>query len=297
VFLVTVAVSFHYSAIIVIVSFIAVLLTYKKQILPKFFLVSFISLFVLNITTLLQLSKRFMLQGYFWQSQQVYQTGMKLVAKINSLSLYILGINIPLLGYLFLFFIFSLTAFYILGQKKNNIKLAAILFLLTTFLTLLSSFNLQAHYIFAISSTFFVFITQLNKKVLLPMLVVLLFFYLQPLQIKGYFTKSPRTVKEMNSCYSKICQQVTEPVFVSVTSSLYPYHYGPEHRYLLVKNGCNVVHIEEDKAQAKKMLVVEDSGKFTKDSMYYELELFGNFKIEKKFSCNTNLNAVLLKQK
>jgi hypothetical protein len=64
-----------------------------------------------------------------------------------------------------------------------------------------------------------------------------------------------------------------------------------------MKNGCNIVHIEEDKTKAKKMLVVEDSGKFTKESMYYELELFGNFKTENKFSCTTNLSAVLLKQK
>ena len=101
----------------------------------------------------------------------------------------------------------------------------------------------------------------------------------------------------MDACFKTFCSEFKKPLFVSVTSSLYPYHYGPEHRYLLLKNGCNVKHIEKDTASASFMAVVEDGVDLSDDTAYYELDLFGEYRQVKSYTCRTNFGIVLLEKK
>ena len=100
----------------------------------------------------------------------------------------------------------------------------------------------------------------------------------------------------MNSCFKNFCQQFKQPVFVSVESTLYPYHFGPEHRYLMLKNNRQMKEIEQEPQAANYMAVVLDSGSYSDKTRYYELDLFGKHEIVTTFACQKNFGIVLLKK-
>lgn len=98
----------------------------------------------------------------------------------------------------------------------------------------------------------------------------------------------------MDACFAWFCPQFKEPLFVSVNSDLYPYHYGPEFRYLLAKNGCLVKNIETEPNGATTMAVILDSSDFSPQTHYYESDLFGKFNLAQKLTCTPNLQIQLI---
>jgi hypothetical protein len=170
----------------------------------------------------------------------------------------------------------------------------ASLLLITLFLYFVLPFNLQAHYIFPLTSLLFLTISQLPKKLLFPVIITLAVIYLNPKKLKTYFTPAPRTYDQMNTCFAQFCPQFKKPLFVSVNSNLYPYHYGPEFRYLLAKNGCLVKNIETEPNGATTMAVILDSATFSPQTRYYELDLFGKFNLTKRLTCTPNLSVQII---
>lgn len=157
--------------------------------------------------------------------------------------------------------------------------------------------TVRAHYIFAILISFFSVLFFIKKPIKVFILSLLLFFYFLPIINKQYFKNASRTYEQISSCFKKFCSSFKEAIYVSVISDFHPYHYGPEHRYLLIKNGCLVFNIEEDKNKTDLMLVILDSGKFSQKTKYYELELFGDYQIITSHYCYSNFGYVLLKKK
>jgi len=100
----------------------------------------------------------------------------------------------------------------------------------------------------------------------------------------------------MNQCIKSFCQSFKESIFVSTQASFHPFHNGPEHRYLLRKNACNVRDIETQNGEAQYMLVVEDNDKLTPQTHYYELDLFGKYQEFKYFPCTPTFNLRLIEK-
>ena len=290
------AVSLNYSVFPLLIVYFLVVLIYKPEFFRKFILYTAILFIAFNLTALAQLGKRFFLTGTLARPDQIFQTGAALKQKLTDYIIYVLGLKVNPVSSFLLGAIF-LSSFYLsIFSRTRFLKLSAGIFLVTSILTLLSPFNLLAHYIFAITASFFLFVGFLNWRIKLPLILFLLFNYLQPGQLSVYFRPAPRTYWQMNSCFKQFCSQFKQPLFVSVQSDLYPYHYGPEHRYLMIKNGCQVKHIEKEPNEADYMAVVLDSGSFSEKTQYYELSLFDKFKQSRTFNCQPNFSIVLLKK-
>jgi hypothetical protein len=290
-------VSLNYSVLPIILANFAAVLTFNKRLSKKFTAYSLIFFGLINLPVVAQLFKRLIFREYLIKTNQIYQTGDNLIQKIASFSNYIIGGNLNNLATVgLLLFIFGLAIYYAALSPDKYLKISSQIFLITTLLTIFSPFNLQAHYIFAITTSLFIFIALLNWKAELFLLLPLFYFWLQPKSLKSYIKPAPRTYSQMDSCFQKFCSQFRESLFVSVQSDLYPYHYGPEHRYLMLKNGCLVKNIEENPSSAEYMAVVLDNGTFSQKTRYYELDLFGTFQEVRRLHCQPNFGIVLLKR-
>lgn len=290
------AVSLNYSVLPLLIVYFLIIIIYKPEFFRKFVLYTAVLFVSFNLTALAQLGKRFILTGTLVRPDQVFQTGSALKQKLTDYIIYVLGLKPwPVSGFL-LGTIFLSSLYLSIFSRTRFLKLSARIFLGASILTLLSPFNLLAHYIFAITTSFFLFLSFLNWRIKLPLVLLLLFFWLQPGQIFGYFKNVPRTYQQMDSCFKQFCSQFKEPLFVSVQSDLYPYHYGPEHRYLMIKNGCRVRQIEKEPNAANYMAVVLDSSSFSSDTRYYELDLFGKYRRDRTLTCQANFSVVLLKK-
>ncbi len=296
IFLVCLAISINYSAIPVLISYLVTIIFFRRKFFIKTLIISSVFLLILNLTTVIQLLKRLIINGYFWKSNQVFQIGSTFSQKFNDLITLAFGIKVGYLSFIFLIFIFSVTVVSFFRSKKQIIRVSSFIFLTTSVLTFFSPFNLQAHYIFGITSTLFVFICLLDWRLKIPIILFLLFFYLQPSSFASYFLKTPRTYQQMDACFKKFCSEFKSPLFVSVESNLYPYHFGPEHRYLMLKNGCDVKQIETQPKAANYMAVVLDNGSYSSETKYYELDLFGKHREIQRYSCEKNFGLVLLKR-
>jgi len=292
--LINLAISLNYSVLPLLIMYLFVFLLRKPENRFSFIKYVLVTFVFLNLPAIIQTAKRFLTTGVIVSQNQIFQTGSSVNQKIIDSINYILGINTILVGGFLLVCILSLAVFQSCSSKSTLIKISARIFLGTYLLTLLSPFNIQAHYVFAVLASLLVFISLLEPKFQLPIIAIFLVFYLQPKQLVSYFKDAPRTYAQMDSCFRNFCSQFKKPLFVSVQSSLYPYHYGPEHRYLMEKNGCQVRAIEEGGSNAENMAVVLDSGSFSDKTRYYELDLFGKFKVDSRFDCQSNFGIVLL---
>lgn len=294
--LLSAAISLNYSVFPLLLIYFLILFLRKLAISFWRWLVIAGVLVFFNMTAVLQLAKRFISTGAFFQSSQVFQISSSFGQKICDFLGLVLGTRADIFSYIFLGVVILLGLYLSFFATTKTVKLGAGIFIGTTILTLLMPFKLHAHYIFAITTSLFIFLGLLNWKISLPMILFLLFYYGQPMQILGYFKPAPRTYEQMDWCFKQFCSNFKEPVFVSVQSNLYPYHFGPEHRYLMIKNGCNVKSIEKDAKAAKFMAVVLDSGSFSDQTRYYELELFGKYKQIETQNCQPNFGIVLLEK-
>ncbi len=126
---------------------------------------------------------------------------------------------------------------------------------------------------------------------------LLIFIWLQPAQIKSYFQPAARTYQQLETCFEKVCAQQKQPIFVSVQAQ-HKYHNGPEFRYLMIKHGCQVKHIETEANQAEQMAVVVDQSQYTHGKTSYdELSLFGQAKEEKVYHCPGDVQVHILSRK
>lgn len=290
------AISLTYSAAPLLIAFVILSLFYQKKHFVKIIFSVFASLVFTNLPTIFfELRHKFLLtQSLFSQGSQP-QSGLDISSKINNLSNFCLStpsnfLNIALATATLLISVWLI-------KINHRFKLIPKLLLLTTVITLLAPITVQSHYIFAILVLIFTTISLLPKLILLPILAVLSFFYLNQNQLKSYFSPAPRTYSQMESCFRQICSEFKKPVFSSVQSDLHPYHYGPEHRYLLKKTGCDLKSIETDPESANHMLVIEDSGTFTPNqTIYHELSLFGSYTLISEFNCQNNFKVKLIQK-
>ena len=121
----------------------------------------------------------------------------------------------------------------------------------------------------------FVFQSTFTKKVGVIILIIASVYWLQPKFTDQYFEPVGRSPSDLLACYTDFCDKYQQPIYVSVQSSLHPYHNGPEHRYFMKFSGCDVKEIEKFEP-AELMAVVLEEGDYQHGSTsYYELSLFG----------------------
>jgi hypothetical protein len=291
------AVSLSYSVLPMFFAWLTIFIFSRRQYFFKLFFYFFLVFAAFNITVLAQLSKRIVSTGGLWQTSQVYQTSSSLSQKLADFINYVLGLPISSSTYCLLMVIFLIGFYFSFFSGSSLRRFSSQVFLLTSLMTLFSPFRLHAHYIFAITSSFFLLLVFLDWKLSLPLISFFLLFYWQPKQLDAYFKPAPRTYQQMDVCLKEFCSQFKRPLFVSVQSDMYPYHYGPEHRYLMIKNGCRVKHIEKEPQSAEFMAVILDNGSFSERTSYYELDLFGRFDQIQTFNCQPNYKIVLLKRR
>jgi hypothetical protein len=289
------AVSLSYSIVpIIIALLIYVILTNKSQLKTILLWLSSVTI-ILNLPILAQIIRKVYITHTLFGPSQINQVGDSFLQKISNFKSYIIASNYPNINNLLFFGLFVLIIYSLKSKQKIN-KYLAIIFCLTFLLTIFSPFNLQAHYIFAFTTIIFLLIGSQNIKISLIIITILSIFYLNPKLLNEYFKPAIRSYSQMDECLKKYCQQNLEPTFVSVNSNIYPYHFGPEFRYLMSKNNCKVKAIEKDNDKANFMTVILDTGTFDSKTKYYELDLFGKNKEVSRLKCQENLEIVTLEK-
>lgn len=290
-----VSLSLSYSIAPITIAILIFCLFSNQKIFVKYIICFFSFLSFINLPVIVYQMKKLIISGTFISSNQINQISHNYFDKIDAFKNYVLASGNPIIDNFLLIGLIILTVFSF--RSKNNLsKYLASLLIITLLITILSPFNLQAHYIFALTTCIFLLIGSLNLKNSFLIILLLTILYLSPQKLTAYFQSSPRTYREMNTCFQKYCQQHPENTYVSVQSNLYPYHYGPEHRYLMKLNSCHVKHIETENNQANFMAVVLDSSTFSDQTKYYELDLFGKHKQISTFNCLPNLQIVTLEK-
>lgn len=293
------AISFSYSAIPLLLVFLLYLLIFKKEYFFKFLISFFLSsLFFYLPIIIFELRHDFLLTKSLFTKSGPPQTHLDLLTKFNSLSNFIIATNRTLFDEFLLIFLFfySNIQFINLYFSKNKKNFFYFIFSGLFILSMIIPIGVQAHYIFPILISFFLILYLINKSINKFLIFAIILFYFLPILNQNYFKNAIRTYNEVDECFKNFCQSFNQPIYVSVISSFHPYHYGPEHRYLLKKNKCQVYNIEENQNKSQFMLVVLDDYQFNQPIKYYELDLFGKYKILKKHYCQKNFGYVLLKK-
>jgi hypothetical protein len=180
---------------------------------------------------------------------------------------------------------------------EKPMVMAFSLFLITSLLTLVIPVPMEAHYIFGPLTFLLIFIATLPNKIAAPAILVATLLWLQPTILMSHFQRAPRTIAETDSCMQTLCQQVKDPIFVSVQSSLHN-HTGPEFRFLMKDNGCQVKYIEFEPNAAQLMaVIVDDSSYHHGQTAYDELTLFGTSDEISQLECSDKLEVRLLQRK
>lgn len=294
------AISISYSSIPLLIAIFLYWLFFNRK---KFFpiLLSFtISLFVINLPTIIfEIRHNFLLSKNVFINKLTDTTGTSIVNKFSNLSNFTINLPISSVNFylLILFILLSIIIFLKNYHNRQLQFLISFLFFSTIIFYFILPIPIHSHYIFPLTSTLFLLISNLSFLYKTIIILMLTWVYLSPINLISHFKNASRTVLQMNTCYQKVCQEIKEPLYVSTQSNFHPFHNGPEHRYLLKKNGCNVINIEENTELSDKMIVVVDGGNFDiKKTKYYELELFGTSVIKKYYPCQNNLNLLLLEK-
>jgi hypothetical protein len=282
-------------SIFILLIFLIFKLKTKTKILKliNFFI---LSNFLTNLPTVaFEIRHKFALTNLLIHGQTLKQAATSFTHKYSELINYLFKLDNIYLNSAILFLIFL---FLILNIKKSKNLLFFSLILLANFLlTLLLPFNIESHYIFGFLSVLIFTISLLPKKYLLILSLILSFIWLKPKIIKQHFAPARRTVKQMQNCYKNFCQDIKEPIYVSMESGILPYHNAPEHRFFMRQAGCNVLNIEETQDQANLMAVVADDATYEHNkTAYNELTLFGKSEQISKQTCQKNLKIYLLQK-
>jgi len=278
--------------------FIALIVTslfiFKQKIISILFSLG-TSLAIINLPTIFfEFRHQFLLTTALLTKHSPPQADTEFLSKLNNLLTFTVGSSSYLLNLIILILIITTSLFFIFKSKSHFQKLISILLLITLAFTFLIPITIQAHYIFGILILFFLLLASVPFPYSLLILITSSLIYFQPSHLNSYFKTAPRTITQTNQCFQQFCQKYPKPLFVTVTSSLHPYHYGPEFRYLMAKNGCLVRNIESQPSSANTMAVVLDSATFSQKTHYYELDLFGPFSLGSTFPCAPNLGIQLI---
>lgn len=185
--------------------------------------------------------------------------------------------------------------------RKKELDLNEGIFLKITFIsfmiTLLAPFPIRSHYIFGLLLLVFFLIAYLPKKLKIGLLILLTMLWINPMYLNQYFDPAPRTVRELDSCFKNICENEKEPMFVAVQASYHNYHVGPEFRFLMKKNSCNILPVESSDKDVKKMaLILDQAGFEVGKTNFMELNNFGEYIVDRDYTCDGNVKAIILKR-
>lgn len=292
------AVSLSYSVAPVFIAINLYLLFTLKHNKLRVIIAQIISLIILNITTIFfELRHGFLLTNMLLSRGVSPQDTASItwLSKFNSLFGY--GLSVPDAWLVIAVLTLGVVILWNYFKKENGFKIWNILLFISLIISFLIPLTIHSHYIFGFTSLLFLSIAILPRVPKVLILVALSFLYLSPTQLNSYFKQAPRTVGEMNSCISQVCQDIKEPIFESVQAGFYPYHNGPEFRYLMKRAGCKVKYIEVDPNAAKLMAVVlDDSNYVNGETSYYELSMFGPAKEIKRYNCQPNFGVVILEK-
>ena len=178
---------------------------------------------------------------------------------------------------------------------SKHIKNALTIYLLAFLSTIIFPFPIHAHYIFPTLTVLVFLLSSLFSQKPILLLLISSIFWLSPTILKKHFKTAFRTPAQTTQCAKSFCQEEKEPIFVAVQADNHPYHYGPEFRFLLKDQGCQVYDIEKEPDSAQKMAIVVDNSSYEhQETNFYELDLFGSSNQDYVFSCQENLKIHLL---
>lgn len=294
------AVSMSYSVTPLLIAFMVLWIIASRQYFFKYFIALFISFFIINSPTVLfELRHKFLLTLSLFSKNTTHTENISLYSRYLELSRLTFPTDSQNLSLFLSIFTLLSCLFLTIKHFKNRTSLSyivATLYLLNTIITFMTPFPIHSHYIFGFTSLFFILVGVIPKICSILIITIFSIYYLQPTRIEGYFKPAPRTYQEMSDCYLAYCNTLKEQTFVSLQSGLVPFHNGPEHRYLLKKEGCNVKDIEKESDVAKYMTVIVESSTFDTKVTYYELDLFGKHQEISRHNCQSNLQVVTLKK-
>lgn len=299
------AVSISYTIAPVLIGFLILIFLKERKNLLKHFLGLTGFLFFFNLPTFFfELRHHFPLTKLLISRPSLDQIQTELGEKLTKLFTLSIGpktiTNVAI--FLLILTIILIDLFY---QKRHSkikkeglfLKNALLLFLTATAIVVFIPFTLHSHFVFGPLVTAMIIISLLSYRALIPVLFLFGSIWLQPKQVFSYFRTAPRTAIETIKCAQEICRQEKEPMFISVQSGYYPYHNGPEFKFLFLDQGCQILDLEKTPDQAQKMAVVADNSKYEhQKTQYHELELFGKSKEVQIYSCLNNLQVHILEK-
>lgn len=275
------SISLSYSVAPLFIGYLIHYLLTNRQHFKKYFLYIFGFLLFFNLPTLLfEIRHHFFLTNQIFTQSAANQGTISILNRLSDISSYLF-----LNKYLFL----AIIIFSFFNRKH----LSFFLLFFVSIISLLLPIKFHYQYIFPILTLLFLSISFSSKKIVYLSLILFLYIFIK--QLPSILTPPQRTYQQMSNCYQNFCQQFTKPAFVSTQANFHTFHNGPEHRYLLKKSGCQIKDIETENGQAQYMIVIEDGSLLTPDINFYELDLFGKYKIVDTFSCFSNLSVKLLK--
>lgn len=266
----------------------------------KIYLTSIFGFLFWNVPTLLfEIRHNFFLTKLLFTGEKIRQVSLSIPEKIHDFlyhTLYHLDFNFSL-ALAAILLVFSLITFAKRPQKRFFIGRTLFLLVATILITFAAPISIQSHYIFAFLVLMFLLIVSLQKWLLIITIIILSVIWLRPQQLQEYFKMPYRTITEQQNCAKLICQNETQPIFVSNQSNHHPYHNAMEWRYHFLENGCQVKLLDTQINEADKMAVVIDDSNYThKKTSYNELTQFGLSQEIKRYQCQSNLEVVILKK-
>ena len=291
------AISISYSVIPIFIALFIYWLIFVKKYFFKLAFSMLASFLLVNITTIFfELRHNFLLTKSLFLKPASPQLATGFGQKFSDISRLVINLsNQTLNQYIFLLFILLSIVLIIRQFKNKNIVLfISLIFLLTFLVYFILPVSIQAHYVFPIICLLFLLIASQSIIRSIIFVFFLSLLWLNPTSLNSYFQPAPRTYSQMEKCYQEYCQKNKKPINVAVNSSYHPFHNGPEHRYLLKRNGCNVQVLEEGQKAQTMALVLENSTFDPFKSKFYELDLFGKYKTGDTFNCLPNFQILNL---
>jgi hypothetical protein len=296
---ISLAISLSYSATPLLISFFIYWLLFSRKFIKRYLLSLFSGFLLFYLPTLVfEIRHSFFLTKQLLHQSPANQFNNNIISRLSSIISNLFSTNNPGINW-FIFILFLLIVLFLIWYRRSNRGLPfyfSFLFLTTLIISLLLPITFHYQYIFPLLCLLVLVISSFPRFPQIILILFLSFIYLQPSVLQSYFKTPQRTYSQMESCFRSFCQTFKEPVFVSTQASFHPFHNGPEHRYLLRKNGCDVRDIETQNGETIYMVVVEDGDKLTPQTHYYELDLFGKYIESKYFPCTPTFNLRLIEK-
>ncbi len=224
--------------------------------------------------------------------------------KLHDLFLHTLGVENRILQAFIVGFFFISSLYSIWKWRRPRTEMQKFFLFISSLLwfsialTLWLPIGVHAHYIFGIATLFFLTVLTLPNWSRIILVTALSLSWLWPSTFVPHFARAPRTVTEMVNCSQQACQAVRQiPVFASLESGILPFHNGPDWRYMLASNGCNLQNLETTPQAADTMLVVSEFSEYVhNETSFNELSMFGPSREEQTITCSENLRVHILKK-